>query len=294
MQSCTTCQSQQNLPPAAPVQPWRWPTRPWARLHADFAGPIQGHMLLLLVDAHSKWIEVFPMSTITSTATIQSCRKLFATFGVPEVLVTDNGPSFVSAEFEQFLKKNSIRHKTSPPYHPATNGLAERAVQTVKKGLKKMKSGTLQDKLSRFLFRYRNTPQSTTEETPSQLLLGRKMRSPLDVIHPDLQRKVEEKQDKQVMQSNDIKGVETGDAVYARNFSRDKGTNPWLPGEVIELLGTRSILIKLSDGRTVRRHMDHVRKRLASPQFDWDTTPPPVTIPSPSDDAICLHQRIKW
>ena len=286
VQSCTTCQSQQNLPPAAPVQPWRWPTRPWARLHADFAGPIQGHMLLLLVDAHSKWIEVFPMSTITSTATIQSCRKLFATFGVPEVLVTDNGPSFVSAEFEQFLKKNSIRHKTSPPYHPATNGLAERAVQTVKKGLKKMKSGTLQDKLSRFLFRYRNTPQSTTEETPSQLLLGRKMRSPLDVIHPDLQRKVEEKQDKHVMQSNDIQGVETGDAVYARNFSRDKGTNPWLPGEVIELLGTRSILIKLSDGRTVRRHMDHVRKRLASPQFDWDTTPPPVTIPSPSDDAM--------
>ena len=149
-----------------------------------------------------------------------------------------------------------------------------------------MKSGTLQDKLSRFLFRYRNTPQSTTEETPSQLLLGRKMRSPLDVIHPDLQRKVEEKQDKHVMQSNVIQGVETGDAVYARNFSRDKGTNPWLPGEVIELLGTRSILIKLSDGRTVRRHMDHVRKRLASPQFDWDTTPPPVTIPSPSDDAM--------
>ena len=140
------------------------------------------------------------MSTITSTATAQICQKIFATFGVPEVLVTDNGPSFVSAEFEQFLKKNSIHHKTSPPYHPATNGLAERAVQTVKKGLKKMKSGTLQNKLSCFLFRYRNTPQSTN---PSQLLLGRKMRSPLDVIHPDLQRKVEEKQDKQVMRNQE-------------------------------------------------------------------------------------------
>ena len=112
------------------------------------------------------------MSTITSTATAQCCRKLFATFGVPVVLVTDSGPSFVSEEFEQFLKKNAIHHKKSPPYHPATNGLAERAIQTVKKGLKKMKSGSLQDKLSRLLFRYRNTPQSTTGTTPSQLLLG--------------------------------------------------------------------------------------------------------------------------
>ena len=132
VKSCEECQHHQNLPAAAPIQPWRWPTRQWARVHADFAGPIQGKMLLILVDAHSKWIEAHPMTTITSTATAQICRKLFATFGVPEVLVTDNGPSFVSAEFEQFLK-NSIRHKTSPPYHPATNGLAERAVQTVKR-----------------------------------------------------------------------------------------------------------------------------------------------------------------
>ena len=59
--------------------------------------------------------------------------------------MTDNGPAFVSAEFEQFLKKNGIHHKTSAPYHPATNGQAERAVQTVKRGIKKMKLGTLQD-----------------------------------------------------------------------------------------------------------------------------------------------------
>ena len=76
-------------------------------------------------------------------------------------MVTDNGPCFTSSEFEQFLLKNGIAHKTSPPYHPASNGLAERAVQTFKKAMLKM-SESLQIRLSRFLFRYRITPQSTT------------------------------------------------------------------------------------------------------------------------------------
>ena len=114
------------------------------------------------------------MSTITSTFTAQCLCKIFVVFSILEVLVTDNDPSFVSEEFEQLLSRSTIMHKTSPLYHPASNGLAERAVQTVKKGLKKMKEGTLQDKLSRFLFRYmyRNTPQSTTSTTSAELLLG--------------------------------------------------------------------------------------------------------------------------
>ena len=303
VKSCSQCQTNQSLPQIAPLHPWRWPTRPWSRLHADFAGPIQGQMLLVLIDAHSKWIEAHPMSTITSTATAQCCRKVFATFGVPEVLVTDNGPSFVSEEFEQFLKKNAIRHKKSPPYHPATNGLAERAIQTVKKGLKKMKSGSLQDKLSRLLFRYRNTPQSTTGTTPSQLLLGRRMRSPLDAIHPDLHKRVEQKQLRQeeghTTQLRSCR-LEPGDPVYARNFSSNSA-NPWLPGHVTQCEGTRSFRIALPDGRTIRRHLNHLRRRSTArerlAEFNWDTSPSfpdtervtealdsqtPVTSPTPS------------
>ena len=68
-------------------------------------------MLLIVIDAHSKWIEAHPLSTITSSTTSRCFRKIFASFGVPESLVTDNGPSFVSEEFEQFLSKNAIKHK---------------------------------------------------------------------------------------------------------------------------------------------------------------------------------------
>ncbi|KAL1477324.1 hypothetical protein MTO96_035820 [Rhipicephalus appendiculatus] len=69
--------------------------------------------------------------------TVEKLRSIFAAFGLLEEVVTDNGPQFVSSEFAAFLSSNGIRHKTTPPYHPASNGAAERLVQTVKRNLEK-------------------------------------------------------------------------------------------------------------------------------------------------------------
>ena len=71
------------------------------------------------------------MSSITASATVQCLRGVFAQFGLPECIVGDNGPTFTSQKFQQFLHKNGIQHTTPPPYHPASNGLAERAVKTL-------------------------------------------------------------------------------------------------------------------------------------------------------------------
>ena len=81
---------------------------------------------------------------------------MFAQFGLLEKVITDNGSTFISAEFKQFLHKNGIKHVLSPPYHPATNGLAERAVKTFKEGVKKLRKGEMMMKLARFLFQYNN------------------------------------------------------------------------------------------------------------------------------------------
>ena len=89
----------------------------------DFAGPFQGKMILIVVDSHSKWIEAYPTDSATSSKVIELSRTLF---GIPEVVVTDNGSCFVSEEFETYLSKNGVKHITSAPYHPSTNGLAER------------------------------------------------------------------------------------------------------------------------------------------------------------------------
>ena len=104
------------------------------------------------------------MTTTSSLATIEKMRQMFATYGLRETIVTDNGPSFTSSEFREYMKENGVVLVNPAPYHPASNGLAERAVQTFKEGMKKMQSegGRLEARFARFLFSYRATSQTTT------------------------------------------------------------------------------------------------------------------------------------
>ena len=109
-----------NAPPEAVLHLLEWLKQPWTRLHADYAGPFLGKMFLIIIDAYSKWIEVHITNSATSAITIDKLRNTFATFGLPEVLVTDNGSNFTSTEFEEFLKSNGISHErkhyiTPPP-----------------------------------------------------------------------------------------------------------------------------------------------------------------------------------
>ena len=161
------------------LNPWSWPTRPWTRLHLDFAGLVQGKMFLILIDSHSKWIAVMITTGSTSAIVTQALRTWFAQFGLPEIVVTDNGPGFASEEFEVFLQNNGIKHILSAPYHPSST---ERAVQIVKRGLKKNTEGSLTTRLARILFAYRTTPQSTTGVSPTQLLFGRQPRTCLALL----------------------------------------------------------------------------------------------------------------
>jgi transposase InsO family protein len=132
-------------------------------------------MFLVLIDAHSKWIETSPTTNSTSHIVIQCLRSCFARFGIPDIIVTDNGTCFVSEEFQAFLNLNGIYHVTSAPYHPASNGLAERAVQIIKRGLKKESHGDIHTRLAKILFSYRISVQSTTDTSPSELLMGRRL-----------------------------------------------------------------------------------------------------------------------
>ena len=95
---------------------------------------------------------------------------MFATHGLPEIIVTDNGTAFTSHEFQEFTPKNGICHIKTTLYYPASNGLAESVVQTFKEGLKKLKEGPVETKLASFLFQYRLTPHSTTGKSPAELL----------------------------------------------------------------------------------------------------------------------------
>ena len=196
-------------------------------------------------------------STLSSVV-IEELRTVFAKFGLPETIVTDNGTGFVSQEFETFLQKNGIKHVTSAPYHPASNGLAERAVQIVKRGLKKVIDGSVNTRLAKVLFNYRITPQATTGISPSELMLGRRPRTRLDLCKPHTAVHVEEKQLQQKVVHNKKAKARlfmVGDQVFVKNFS---GNRIWLPGEIVKKTGPVLFHVHLEDGRVRRCHQDQI------------------------------------
>ena len=278
VKTCTECQESRPSPPTAPLHPWEWPASPWSRLHIDFAGPYLGHMFLVLVDAHSKWMDVRLMHSIKAHSTIEQLRMIFATHGIPQKIVSDNGPTFTSQEFKTFMTQNGVLHITSAPYHPSTNGLAERAVQTFKQALKRIQGSSIQEKLSKFLFQYRITPHTTTGIAPAELLMGRRLRSRLDLLFPTVSQKVESKQLKQKKEHDATKPVRTfsiGDLVYVEDFTASP--QKWIPGKIVEVTGPLSYCIELLDGSTVRRHVDNVIQRCLT---DVPTSPA-VLAPTP-------------
>ncbi|XP_062612897.1 uncharacterized protein K02A2.6-like [Saccostrea cucullata] len=117
--------------------------------HRNFAGPFLGAMFLIMVDSHLKWPEVVKMTTTTSAHTIDVLRTVFSRNGLPATIVSDNGPQFTSREFEDSLSANGNKHVKTTPYHPSSNGLAERFVQTFKQAMKcsRNESGGVKKKL---------------------------------------------------------------------------------------------------------------------------------------------------
>ena len=116
VRNCSSCQVTGPSPPVAQLHLWEWPSQPWSRLHIDLAGPFMGHMYLIIVDSHSKWLDMKIMHSISTSKTVEKLRFVFDTHGLPRTIVCDNGPSFTSDEFKKFIQANGIRHGTSAPY----------------------------------------------------------------------------------------------------------------------------------------------------------------------------------
>ncbi|XP_015762252.1 PREDICTED: uncharacterized protein K02A2.6-like [Acropora digitifera] len=117
---------------------------------------------------------------------LRMLSHLFVACGLPEEIVSDNGPHLVSDELLHFMKKHGIQHTRVPRYHQASNGEAEIYVQILKQALRTSKvepRKSLQLRLSSFLFSYRNTPHTVTGQTPAELFLKRTTRTRLSLLH---------------------------------------------------------------------------------------------------------------
>lgn len=280
--NCEICQSMKRLPAEAPLHPWARAGRPMERIHMDFA-EYQNQSFLVIIDSFSKWMEVISMNNTSSQSTIDKLRLVFASTGLPEEIVSDNGPQFKSREFSEFCRLNGIRHTFTPPYHPSSNGQAERAVQVFKRALKsnsRNRNLSVNHRVADFLLKYRITPHTTTGVEPCILFCGRQLRSRLLLARPDKDKVAKQKQcdmkkyhDKAPCKSREF---EKGDRVAVKTHT-SVGKWQWIPGIIHKVLGKLTYLVKC--GSKIRYcHIDHLVRR----DSEWETSPEPVFVDLPS------------
>ena len=280
--ACPTCQTVQHDPVKSPLMPWKYPSHPWSRVHADFA-MFRNMNYLVVVDSFSKWFEVVPMKSTTASRTVEELRKLFAQHGLPEELVSDNGPQFIASEFEEFMRSSGGKHTKCAPYHPASNGQVDRVVQILKTVLHKHtldKSGVSQSqRLQSFLLTYRTTPHATTGRTPAELFLKRQLRTRLTLLKPNLLSDVQDKQDKQVnnrAQHTPLREFTDRQLVRVKN-GVDSGVVKFVIGSIVKRLGPLRYLVRVGH-RTRYCHVDHLR---STGETTAETSDEESTIPVP-------------
>ena len=251
VKNCATCRKcvQQR---SEPLIPSNFPETPWQRVGTHLF-EMKGHSYLLIVDYYSRYIEVARLNRTTAEEVILHTKSIFARHGIPEVVVSDNGPQYSSEAYANFARKFQFEHITSSPHYPQSNGEAERAVQTVNNLIKKDGDPYLA------LLSYRSTPLKCGF-SPSELLMSRKLRTNLpstrDSLRPavpdiSLVRRREEQMRQQAEQNyNRRHGVRDLEPL-------SPGQTVWIPdrqeeAEVLQEAGTRSYKVQTSDGGVYR------------------------------------------
>ena len=298
---CTACAEHQNRPPQPANHPWMMPEKPWSSIHIDHAINFMGSNWLIVTDAYSKYPCIHQTSSTSTKATTTLLEEDFAHFGYPHTIVSDNATTFSSAEFQEWCHYRGIKHLTGAPYHPATNGAAERLVQSFKQSMKKSKLPP-RPALQEFLMQYRRTPLNTGF-SPSQLLNGRQIRTKIDALLPSPAHIAQERQatnatKSQQKEQSTVQHVRTrysvGTPCYALYCGPRHTNSPrWVPATVTKVHGTRSFTVKVHPrGPLWKRHWEQLRPRYgisedADPGFnygDWPTTTIDNSTPAPQKD----------
>ena len=188
---CTECQkvSPSRVKPA-PLIPLSTIEEPFSRIALDIVGPLprsrSGHRFILVIcDYATRYPEAVPLRSVDAEHVAEELVKLFTRVGVPAEVLTDQGSNFMSQLLREVYHLLRIAPIRTSPYHPQTDGLVERFNQTLKVMLKKAASedGKDWDRLIPYLlFAYREVPQSSTGFSPFELLYGRQVRGPLDIL----------------------------------------------------------------------------------------------------------------
>jgi len=283
---CSACLMHRKMSQKEPMIIQPVPELPWSKVGMDLC-ELEGNNYLIIVDYFSNFIEVAPLQRDTRTSTIlKHIKQNVARYGIMDSIISDNGPQFTSAEFREFIEKYGITHITSSPLHQQTNGLAEKAVQTVKNLIKKCSETG--DDIYLALLELRNTPRDNIG-SPMQRLMGRRaktlipmkqtLRQP-EATNENVAPKLLEFREKQKFyydqHAKSKDNLQPGDAV------RIKTPSGWKPAEYVKPSEyPRSHIVKAGEsGREYRRNTDMLMKTKERPHII--TTNNDVYIPAPT------------
>ena len=262
--SCDFCQ--ENLPSQRkePLITTPLPDRAWKKIGADLCEH-QGKQFLVVIDYYSRFLEIAFMSSTTSSAVINKLKDMFARWGIPDEVVSDNGPQFASDQFYKFSQEYDFKHTATSPYYPQANGEAESGVRIAKKILK-------QSDPFLALMSYRATPHTSTGVSPCQLMMGREIRTLLPTLesslkpvlssHEAVTRKDEQSKTAYRQQFDKRHGVrplpdlQPGDSVRVK-LDHQKGWK--MPGKVIARSPTPRSYVIQTPFRVVHRNRRHLR-----------------------------------
>ena len=261
---CPECQTYQNRQGKEPLKPTKIPDLPWMEIACDIM-EWHGEKYMVTVDYYSKFIEVDKVPTQSSACAISAIKSQICRHGIPEILRSDNGPQFASAEFTKFCQDYGICHVTSSPGYPQSNGEAERAVQTMKRLWSKCKDKYLA------LLDYRTTPLESCNLSPAQIAMSRRPRNKIpvarDLLRPiaydgeSIRQQLEEHKQKQLFYYNRNASVNLppllpGDPVRVQPAP---GARQWLPATVVKRHDAPRSYVVEHQGKKYRRNRKHLR-----------------------------------
>ncbi len=261
---CGVCQRHRNQQSAEPMIPHDIPNRPYAKVGTDLF-KLNNKDYIITVDYYSKYPDINLLPDQTSYSAIAALKATFARYGIPDTVVSDNGPCYASAEFKDFASKWSFKHITSSPHFPQSNGQAERAIQTVKMLLKKAVEGGQDPSIA--LLNYRNTPIDGVDKSPAQLLMSRRLQTRLPslrkLLKPEMNTNVHKKLvERQANQKKyyDTRALPTEKCITDGDVVRFKSPQgQWKLGQVTGSASTpRSLNVKDTSGKVYRRTSQHM------------------------------------
>ena len=291
---CEVCRTFETANSTEPLIHHDMPDRPWAKVGTDIF-TIHGRDYLVTVDYLSNFWELDYLSSTSTTVIVHKLKSHFARHGIPDSIVSDNGPQFVSDEFSNFCRKWDIEHYTCSPYNSHANGKAESAVKTAKRLLRKSMESKSDPYLA--LLDHRNTPSQGLITSPAQRLMSRRTKTLLptapellkpvliDVRHTKRYMKLsQEKQDQTNKQARNLPALEEGDTVRMQPFKL--GEKRWTKGTVTARLDHRSYLVETPDG--IRRRNRLHLKRTNESSNDVESM---REIPEGSRETDVVHLR---